>query len=171
MEKNKHDAQERNFTYFGATSSRFLSNITDIQAGDPTDSLPRDEGYVKCFEDSDDAEILQTFWEWQKIHFPIVPPDSFLEDYNAGKRNSEFVSPLLLDVIYAFGENFKRERSAERSGVYFQRAEGAIMVEIGTPRVATIQGILLMSMFRMGNGNIPVAWIMNGECPRLWVGS
>ncbi|KAF8608457.1 hypothetical protein BDV93DRAFT_603266 [Ceratobasidium sp. AG-I] len=162
VEKNKGDGQERNFTYFGATSSRFLSNIADVQAGDPTDTLPQDKGWAKCLPDSDDAEILDTFWTWQKIHFPIVPPDNFLEDYRAGKRNSEFVSPLLLDVIYAFGENFGPRRSRDRAAAYFKKAEGGIMVEIGTPRVATIQGILLMSMFQMGTGNIPVAWIMNG---------
>lgn len=164
LEKNKGDGQERNFTYSGATSSRFLSNIQDVQAGDPTDALPVDKGWAKLFPESDEDEIFDTFWNWQKIHFPIVPPDNFLEDYRAGKRNSEFVSPLLLDVIHAFGENFRSRRSKERSAAYFKRAEAGIMVEIGTPRVSTIQGILLLSMFQMGTGNIPVAWIINGGC-------
>ncbi|KAG8793052.1 hypothetical protein FRC12_004054 [Ceratobasidium sp. 428] len=166
LEVEKSDAkapgEATSFTYYGATSSRFLSNIADIQAGDPTDALPQDYGYAKLFDDSDDTDIFDTFWNWQRIHFPIVNPDNFFADYNAGKRNSEFVSPLLLDVIYSFGENFGKNRSVERSLEYFRRAEAAVMVEIGTPRVATIQGILLMSMFQMGNGKIPVAWIMNG---------
>ncbi|KAG9116366.1 hypothetical protein FRC07_007456 [Ceratobasidium sp. 392] len=158
----KPSGEATSFTYYGATSSRFLSSIADIQAGNPTDTLPQDHGYSKVYEDSDDADIFETFWDWQRIHFPIVNPENFFADYNAGKRNSEFVSPLLLDVIYSFGENFGKRRSVERSIKYFQRAEAAVMIEIGTPRVATIQGILLMSMFQMGNGKIPVAWIMNG---------
>lgn len=158
----KPSGEATSFTYFGPTSSRFLSNIADIQAGNPMDTLPKDLGYTKCFEDSNDDEIFDTFWNWQRIHFPIVNPENFLTEYNAGKRNSEFVSPLLLDIIYGFGENFGQRRSIERSNAYFQRAESAVMVEIGTPRVATIQGILLMSMFQMGNGKIPVAWILNG---------
>ncbi|KAG9084259.1 hypothetical protein FRC06_004147 [Ceratobasidium sp. 370] len=159
----KPPGEATNFTYYGATSSRFLSNIADIQAGNPTDILPQDHGYTKCFEDSDDADIFEAFWNWQRIHFPIVNSENFYADYNAGKRNSEFVSPLLLDIIYGFGENFGQRRSIERSRVYFQRAESAVMTEIGTPRISTIQGILLMSMFQMGNGKIPVAWIMNGS--------
>ncbi|CUA66993.1 Nitrogen assimilation transcription factor nit-4 [Neurospora crassa OR74A] [Rhizoctonia solani] len=165
VEKTEGDAnngEATNFTYFGATSSRFLSSIGDIQAGDPTDTLPRDQGYVKCFADSDDETTFKTYWEWQRIHFPIVDPDKFYLDYNAGKRNSEFVSPMLLDIIYAVGENFGPTRSIERSQVYLKRAEGAVMVEIGTPRISTIQAILMMSMFQMGNGQIPVAWILNG---------
>lgn len=157
----------RNFTYFGATSSRFLSNIGDILAGDPTDALPQDHGYTKCFEDSDDEVVFKTYWEWQRIHFPIVDPVPFYNDYNAGKRNSEFVSPMLLDVIYAVGENFGPKRSIERSLVYAKRADGAVMTEIGTPKIATIQAIILMSMFQMGNGRIPVAWIMNGMAVAL----
>ncbi|KDN47903.1 hypothetical protein RSAG8_03323, partial [Rhizoctonia solani AG-8 WAC10335] len=126
------------------------------------DALPRDQGYVKCFEDSDDETAFRTYWEWQRIHFPIVDPDTFYADYNAGKRNSEFVSPMLLDIIYAVGENFGPARSIERSQVYLKRAEAAIMTEIGTPRISTIQAILMMSMFQMGNGKIPVAWTLNG---------
>ncbi|CAE6418112.1 unnamed protein product [Rhizoctonia solani] len=161
-EGDTNNGEATNFTYFGATSSRFLSSIGDIQAGDPTDALPRDQGYVKCFEDSDDEMTFKTYWEWQRIHFPIVDPDTFYADYNAGKRNSEFVSPMLLDIIYAVGENFGPTRSIERSLVYLKRAEAAIMTEIGTPRISTIQAIVMMSMFQMGNGKIPVAWILNG---------
>jgi hypothetical protein len=157
-------SEATNFTYFGATSSRFLSNIGDIQAGDPTDALPQDRGYIKCFEDSDDEMVFRTYWDWQRIHFPIVDPNTFYSDYNAGKRNSEFVSPMLLDIIYAVGENFGPKRSTERSQAYFKRAEAAIMTEIGTPKISTIQATILMSMFQMGNGKIPVAWIINGLC-------
>ncbi|QRV98373.1 Fungal specific transcription factor domain [Ceratobasidium sp. AG-Ba] len=158
----KPSGEATNFTYFGPTSSRFLSNIADIQAGNPTDTLPQDLGYTKRFEDSNDDEIFEAFWNWQHIHFPIVNRENFMSEYNEGKRNSEFVSPLLLDVIYGFGENFGPHRRTDHSAEYFRRAESAVMVEIGTPRVATIQGILLMSMFQMGNGKIPVAWILNG---------
>ncbi|KAF8706763.1 Transcription factor, partial [Rhizoctonia solani] len=165
VEKTEGEAntgEATNFTYFGATSSRFLSSIGDIQAGDPTDALPRDQGYTKCYPDSNDEMTFKTYWEWQRIHFPIVDPETFYADYNAGKRNSEFVSPMLLDIIYAVGENFGPTRSIERSQTYLKRAEAAIMIEIGTPRIATIQSIVMMSMFQMGNGKIPVAWILNG---------
>ncbi|ELU41984.1 fungal specific transcription factor domain-containing protein [Rhizoctonia solani AG-1 IA] len=164
VEKTEGEAntgEATNFTYFGATSSRFLSSIGDIQAGDPTDALPRDQGYTKCYPDSNDEMTFKTYWEWQRIHFPIVDPETFYADYNAGKRNSEFVSPMLLDIIYAVGENFGPTRSIERSQTYLKRAEAAIMIEIGTPRIATIQSIVMMSMFQMGNGKIPVAWILN----------
>ncbi|KAG8709642.1 hypothetical protein FRC11_005353, partial [Ceratobasidium sp. 423] len=164
-EGETNSGEATNFTYFGATSSRFLSSIGDIQAGDPTDALPRDQGYIKCFQDSDDEMTFKTYWEWQRIHFPVVDPETFYADYNAGKRNSEFVSPMLLDIIYAVGENFGPRRSIERSQAYLKRAEAAIMTEIGTPRISTIQAIVMMSMFQMGNGKIPVAWILNGKCP------
>ncbi|KAF8756553.1 Fungal specific transcription factor domain [Rhizoctonia solani] len=165
VEKTEGEAntgEATNFTYFGATSSRFLSSIGDIQAGDPTDALPRDQGYTKCYPDSNDEMTFKTYWEWQRIHFPIVDPETFYADYNAGKRNSEFVSPMLLDIIYAVGRIFWTYEKHRAQSDVFEARRSSNYDRDWDAENCTIQSIVMMSMFQMGNGKIPVAWILNG---------
>ncbi|KAG8790542.1 hypothetical protein FRC12_011646 [Ceratobasidium sp. 428] len=168
-EGNTTNGDSAGFCYYGPTSSRHLACIDE---SDP--SLPYT--HIECdlkrsldtrisanlFEDKHELALLDKFWIWQDIHYTIVDRNLFLKSYNDGERDSEWVSPMLIDMMLAIGEQFGHQGHENRRAVYSTRAEATVVHELGRPRMATMQAIQLMSTFQMGAGRVSVAWSLNG---------
>ncbi|KAJ1309214.1 hypothetical protein OPQ81_004883 [Rhizoctonia solani] len=157
-----------NFCYYGPTSSRFL-------AGAGTGEPPVSGLFGHCgvrdglnerrtsnlFDDPLETELLNKFWKWQEIHCTVVDRDIFLEAYQKGERDSEWVSPMLIDMMLAIGVQFGHQGHG-RKAIYSIRAEALIMHELGRPTMATMQAVQLMSIFQFGAGRVSVGWSLNG---------
>jgi hypothetical protein len=113
------------------------------------------------FDDPLETELLNKFWSWQDIHFTVVNPDLFLESYHRGERDSEWVSPMLIDMMLAIGVQFGHQGYG-RKAIYAARAEALVIHELARPKMATLQAVQLLSVFQMGLGRVSVGWSLNG---------
>ncbi|ELU45352.1 fungal specific transcription factor domain-containing protein [Rhizoctonia solani AG-1 IA] len=156
------------FSYYGPTSSRFLS-------GQATAEPPVSGLFGRCgvrdsiderktsnlFDDPIETELLNKFWKWQDIHFMVVNRDIFLEAYKKGERESEWVSPMLIDMMLAIGVQFGHQGYG-RKAIYAARAEALVIHELARPTMATLQAVQLLSIFQMGVGRVSVGWSLTG---------
>ncbi|KAG9118710.1 hypothetical protein FRC07_006645 [Ceratobasidium sp. 392] len=164
-----NDGDSSNFGYYGPTSSRHLACIDE-----PEPSLSH--AYIECdlkrsldtriltniYENEHELSLLNKFWIWQDIHVTIVDRNLFLKSYNDGERDSEWISPMLIDMMLAIAEQFGHQGHEDQRTVYSTRAEATVVHELGRPRMATMQAIQLMAIFHMGAGRVSVAWSLNG---------
>ncbi|KDN47462.1 hypothetical protein RSAG8_03602, partial [Rhizoctonia solani AG-8 WAC10335] len=156
------------FRYYGPTSSRFLSGAGTSErplAGlfghcAVRDSL-NERKTTNLFDNPLETELLNKFWKWQEIHCTIVDREVFLEVYQKGERDSEWVSPMLIDMMLAIGVQFGHQAPG-RKAMYSTRAEALVMHELGQPTMATMQAVQLMSIFQIGAGRVSVGWSLNG---------
>ncbi|CAE6349837.1 unnamed protein product [Rhizoctonia solani] len=156
------------FCYYGPTSSRFLSGTGTSErpvAGlfghcGVRDSI-NERKTSNLFDDPLEAELLNKFWKWQDIHCTIVDRDIFLEAYQKGERDSEWVSPMLIDMMLAIGVQFGHQGHG-RKAIYAARAEALVMHELGQPTMATMQAVQLMAIFQIGASRVSVGWSLNG---------
>ncbi|CAE6416114.1 unnamed protein product [Rhizoctonia solani] len=157
-----------NFCYYGPTSSRFLARTGAAEP--PVSGLfghcgvresINERRTTNIFDDPLETELLNKFWTWQDIHCTVVDHDIFLEAYQKGERDSEWVSPMLIDMMLAIGVQFGHQGHG-RKAIYSTRAEALVMHELGRPTMATLQAVQLMSIFQMGAGRVSVGWNLNG---------
>lgn len=162
---------EATFTYFGPQSSRFLSGAEGHSGGSSlgreakTYGNPHHSTWFPFCSPEEERALLNTFWAWQRIHFPIVSPEPFLSAYNVRQYNCEVVTPMLLDMIFAIGSYFgpgNEGGDGAQGERFFVRAESRVIDEINNPRIATVQALLIMAIFQMGHAKTPVAWTLNG---------
>ncbi|KAG8722299.1 hypothetical protein FRC09_006478 [Ceratobasidium sp. 395] len=168
-EGNTMNGDSSSFCYYGPTSSRHLACIDESEPSLPYTHIECDlkrsldtRISANIFEDKHELALLDKFWIWQDIHYTVVDRDLFLKSYNDGERDSEWVSPMLIDMMLAIGEQFGHQGHENRRALYSTRAEATVVHELGRPRMATMQAIQLMSTFEMGAGRVSVAWSLNG---------
>ncbi|KAG8739806.1 hypothetical protein FRC10_005151 [Ceratobasidium sp. 414] len=164
-----NEGDTSNFCYYGPTSSRYLASADESEPSLPHVHIECDlkrsldaRTSTSIFDDEHELSLLNKFWVWQDIHFTVVDRNLFLKSYNDGERDSEWVSPMLIDMMLAIGEQFGHQGHEGRRAVYSMRAEATIIHELGRPRIATMQAIQLMAVFQMGAGRVSVAWSLNG---------
>lgn len=118
---------------------------------------------MNLFKDERELALLNRFWMWQDIHFTIVERALFLKLYNEGERDTEWVSPMLIDMMLAVGEQFGHVGGyGEKRMMYAERAFQGIVNELDRPRMATMQAIQLMAVVQMGRGRIGSGWSLIG---------
>ncbi|QRW12919.1 Fungal specific transcription factor domain [Ceratobasidium sp. AG-Ba] len=157
------------YTYFGPQSGRFLSGTDTLPGGDPHFNAHQRTWFPLC-SPGEERALLNTFWMWQRAHFPIVHAESFLSAYDVGDFNCELVTPMLLDMIFVIGSYFgpgKEGGDGANGERFLVRAETKIIEEINNPRVATVQALCIMAVFQMGRAKTPVAWTLNGMAVAL----
>ncbi|KAF8608462.1 hypothetical protein BDV93DRAFT_250503 [Ceratobasidium sp. AG-I] len=82
-------------------------------------------------------------------------------------ETAQFISPLLLDAMFVIGALFYGK--AELSNQFYKRAEERVIGEAANPRLATVQGVILMAMAEMGHARASAAWTLNGIAVALCV--
>ncbi|KAF8608475.1 hypothetical protein BDV93DRAFT_250759 [Ceratobasidium sp. AG-I] len=80
---------------------------------------------------------------------------------------AQFISPLLLDAMFVIGALFHGD--AKLSNQFNKRAESRLMDEAANPRLATVQGVMLMAITEFGRARAPSAWTLNGVTVALCV--
>ncbi|KAF8608474.1 hypothetical protein BDV93DRAFT_250737 [Ceratobasidium sp. AG-I] len=109
---------------------------------------------------------------------PSLPPSNPLacpsatdipsvESVYATPELAQFISPLLLDAMFVIGALF--HGNAEMSAQFCKRAESRVMGETANPRLATVQGVMLMAIAEFGHARAPAAWALNGIVAALCV--
>ncbi|KAI9495479.1 fungal-specific transcription factor domain-containing protein [Zychaea mexicana] len=105
--------------------------------------------------------VLPLFYK-RLLHSSVDPP-------------SDNISPLLLNAIYAVASRISpdvRVRSDPNSpdtagDIYFERAKCLLDDYYDTPKISTVQALLLMAMHQHGAMNSPRAWLYSGLAFRM----
>lgn len=148
-----NDGDSSNFCYHGPSSSCFPGCLPG--------RLPVVEPTLDLFKGKRELALLNSFWIWQDIHFTVVERTLFLESYNDGERDSEWVSPMLIDMMLAIGEQFGNMPD-EREVLYAERAAQHVVTEMERPRMATMYALQLLAIYHMGTGKIGAGWSLMG---------
>lgn len=72
----------------------------------------------------------------------------------------QFISPLLLDATFAIAALFSGD--PETSEMFYRRAKARVLSEAANPRLATVQGILLMITWEQGHARAPATLTLTG---------
>lgn len=144
-----NEGDSSNFSYHGPSPSCFPGGL-------PARPTIR-ELSVDFFQGEHELKLLNAFWIWQDIHFTVVERTLFLRSYNEGERDSEWVSPMLIDMMLAIGEQFGNV-PVERKAMYADRAAQWVVHEMERPRMATMYAIQLLAIYQMGTGKIGAGW-------------
>ncbi|KAF8691010.1 Transcription factor, partial [Rhizoctonia solani] len=80
---------------------------------------------------------------------------------------AQFISPLLLDAMFAIAALFRG--NAEVSERFYERARLKLFDEVAKPRLATVQAATLMSTWELGHARAPATWTLNGVAVALCV--
>lgn len=101
---------------------------------------------------------------------PPAPPNPFCDQsaitvpsadsVQATSDLSQFISPLLLDAMFAIAALF--HGNFETSDMFYKRAETRVLGEAASPRLATVQAVLLMATAELGYARAPAAWTLSG---------
>ncbi|KAF8608467.1 hypothetical protein BDV93DRAFT_250609 [Ceratobasidium sp. AG-I] len=89
------------------------------------------------------------------------------ESVHADPELAQFISPLLLDAMFVIGALFHGD--AELSNQFYKRAEARVIGEAAKPRLATVQGVMMMAKAELGHARAPAAWTLNGMTVALCV--
>ncbi|KAF8598560.1 hypothetical protein BDV93DRAFT_561265 [Ceratobasidium sp. AG-I] len=80
---------------------------------------------------------------------------------------AQFISPLLLDAMFVIGALF--HGNAKLSNQFYKRAEARVIGESANPRLATLQGVMLMAVAGLGHARASASWTLNGIVVALCV--
>ncbi|KAI8375123.1 fungal-specific transcription factor domain-containing protein [Blakeslea trispora] len=108
-------------------------------------------------------------------HFYPVLPLFYKRRLNCVRSPSSPLSPLLLNAIYAIASRVspdKRVRSDPNApdtagDIFFERARCLLDEYYDTPRISTVQALLLMSSHQMGAMKAARAWLYSGMAFRM----
>ncbi|KAG9080204.1 hypothetical protein FRC06_006947, partial [Ceratobasidium sp. 370] len=70
----------------------------------------------------------------------------------------QFISPLLLDSMFAIAALFHGD--PETSERFYRRAETRVIHESASPRLATVQAMLIMATWELGHARAPANWTL-----------
>ncbi|KAG8738711.1 hypothetical protein FRC11_001195, partial [Ceratobasidium sp. 423] len=108
---------------------------------------------------------------------PPPPPNPFVGPTEIGVPRArdvkltpdlaQFISPLLLDAMFAISALF--HGNPEVSDRFYERARLRLFEEVAKPRLATVQAVTLMSTWELGHARAPAAWTLLGVAVALCI--
>ncbi|CAE6532844.1 unnamed protein product [Rhizoctonia solani] len=108
---------------------------------------------------------------------PPPPPNPFsgpteigiprARDVRLSTDLAQFISPLLLDAMFAISALF--HGNPEVSDRFYERARLRLFEEVAKPRLATVQAVTLMSTWELGHARAPATWTLLGVAVALCV--
>lgn len=127
---------------------------------------------------SNDSQILQSlklFFQWlYPGYFIFVHRESFLygffTDYQDGYEHSRYCSFELVYAVAAIGSRLSPELRS-KSAEYFETARIEVLNKIFqqsyTAEITTVQTLMCLAFYELGNGNFSSAWYFSGLAIRI----
>lgn len=141
---------------------------------------PREEAILSWTNVTQDKDLILHFMNmyfcWHYAYFTTLSKELFYRDFLTG-TNSQYCSPLLVNVMLALGCHFSSKptarshpEDASTTGDHFF-AEAKHLLhendEFGIPKLCTVQALALMSVREAGCGRESKGWIYSGMSFRL----
>lgn len=119
-------------------------------------------------EDEDEAITngLLLFFKWQYSHFMFIYREAFLRDHFGDRQNCKYWSPGLLLSICALGLQMSSEiRERDLGNRFYTAAESVcILSGLTQPSIITVQTILCLAFYALGQGDLSKSWGLSGIC-------
>ncbi|KAH8812823.1 fungal-specific transcription factor domain-containing protein [Xylogone sp. PMI_703] len=118
--------------------------------------------------------LSSLYFAWQDPSFHVVDKDMYERQqtqYNNGTDDSTFFSETLMNTICAFGALYDGRRHGDLptplSEFFMKRAKIWLEVELDSPRVATVQALVILSSFEAAQTRDARGWLYSGMSMRL----
>ena len=127
--------------------------------------------------------LLNMYFTWHYTFFTTLSKSLFYRDFSIGRpangtrRQIEYCTPLLVNVMLALGCHFTSHRNARENpddsataGDHFFKEARRLLIEDGEyerPRLATVQALALMSVREAGCGREGKGWTYSGISFRM----
>ncbi|GIJ98675.1 hypothetical protein Aspvir_000793 [Aspergillus viridinutans] len=114
------------------------------------------------------SHLVSLYFTWDNPLVQIVDQKVFLEHMKAGKTDSEFCTPLLVNSVLAMASLYSDfpdvfavpSEVASRGRHFFMEAERLWRAEEGQASLANIQAVVLMSYVLKSQGKGHLGWLM-----------
>lgn len=152
------------FSVFGPTSA--FHNAVDLSSA-PTSIALFDNLLMNL---SLLVSCISNFFKWQ---YPDVTTfihrESFLNDFLSPKSNMGYCSEELVYAIAALGAKCSIDENIRELAIsFFETARSKIMsTKICQPQINTLQALLCLSLYELGEGNASSSWMFSGMAIRM----
>ncbi|EHK95994.1 putative Nitrogen assimilation transcription factor nit-4 [Glarea lozoyensis 74030] len=174
-------ADDGEFRYFGATSNLNLLDEAIQQNNFETDPIrsrgSKREDNARLSHHVDAAlitHLISLYFAWQDPTFHVVDRKMYEEKqklYESGTDDSTFYSETLTHSMCAFGALYETRRHPHLptplSEFFSAKAKLWLEVELDSPRVATIQALVIMSSYEAASTRDARGWLYSGMSMRL----
>lgn len=152
------------FSVFGPTSA--FHNLVDMSTGPQAEEL-RDQSQ---YNSPDLKACVANFFKW---HYPditvFIHRESFLNDFlNPGTRH-KYCSQELVYAIAALGAKCSEDENQRSLAQHFyENARASIFAnKVCEPQINTLQALLCLSLYELGDGNASASWMLSGMAIRM----
>lgn len=124
------------------------------------------------------CEKISTFFKWQYTdHFTFIHRDSFLTEFfevkyenNSNHQTSTYCSEELVYSIVALSSKISNTSQAEsESYEYYKSAKRMVFSKLNLPTITTIQALLCLAFYDLGEGDNSSAWLLSGIAFRMGI--
>ncbi|CAM1509660.1 Fc.00g033990.m01.CDS01 [Cosmosporella sp. VM-42] len=180
-----HLSEDGELRYYGATSNLTLLDNTAMPL-DHRREIEAENAQKRGQAMVDAAGVGQTinpalvqhltslYFAWQDPSFHVVDKDMYQKQQSQSNReskNTTFYSETLMNTICAFGALYDARRHADLptplSDFFMKRAKIWLEVELDSPRVATVQALVILSSFEAAQTRDARGWLYSGMSIRL----
>lgn len=110
---------------------------------------------------------LLLFFKWQYSHFMFIYREAFLREHFSDRQNCKYWSPGLLLSMCALGLQMSSDsRERDLGNRFYTTAEGVcILSGLTQPSITTVQTILCLAFYALGQGDLSKSWGLSGIHP------
>lgn len=152
------------YSIFGPTSA--FHNVVDMSEENADNETPQ----PALLNLSLLMECLSNFFKWQYPDIAtFIHRESFLNDFLYPKSNRGYCSEELVYAIAAVGAKCSDDdmtRSLAPS--FFETSKRMLFLsKIFQPQICTLQALLCLSLYELGEGNASASWMLSGMAIRM----
>ncbi|THX81558.1 hypothetical protein D6D04_04002 [Aureobasidium pullulans] len=169
--------------FYGATSNLHLARLRSTPSSVPTKCLQQvtlNSSRLKLLgldipvEPVLEQRLIDLFFAWHNSSMHVVDKECFERGrslYTDDHRDSEFYSEFLVNAICAVGAALESDRHpalpVPLPDFFSKRAKALLELELDEPKVATVQGLAIMSCHEVSFMQDTRAWLYSGMAVRL----
>lgn len=152
------------FSVFGPTSA--FHNLVDMSAGPQAEELKDQSQYTS----PDLKACVANFFKW---HYPditvFIHRESFLNDFlNPGTRHKYCSQELVYSIAALGAKCSESEQLRSLAQPFYENARAAIFAtKVCEPQINTLQALLCLSLYELGEGNASASWMLSGMAIRM----
>lgn len=152
------------FSIFGPTSAFY--NVVDMNSSAISTELSGNSWLSLSLL----MLCISNFFKWQYPDIAtFIHRESFLNDFFNFKPNNQYCSEELVYAIAALGAKCSNDGNVHRlASSFFETSKIKIFSKkICQPQICTLQALLCLALYELGDGNASAAWMLSGMAIRM----
>lgn len=152
------------YSVFGPTSA--FPNLVDMTPGPQTVQNEDDSQYNV----PELKACVANFFKWLYPDITVfIHRESFLNEFLNPGSNQKYCSKELVYAIAALGAKCSdTEVQRDLAQVFYESARATIFAKkVCEPQINTLQALLCLSLYELGDGNVSASWMLSGMAIRM----